>query len=56
MKSLKHLAGFAAVLCATLAHGADVDRTGGPQQANAAWIERLQKQQSFIGSPSSSIH
>ena len=30
MKSLKHLAGLAAVLCATLAHGADVDRTGGP--------------------------
>jgi ribosomal protein L11 methylase PrmA len=30
MKSLKHLAGFATVLCAALAHGADVDRTGGP--------------------------
>ncbi len=30
MKSLKNLIGAAAALCVSLAHGADVDRTGGP--------------------------
>jgi len=30
MKSLRNLASVAVVLCASLAHGADLDRTGGP--------------------------